>query len=265
MSVQVAVGRIAPGQVALALDGKVLRGSRDTGGAVHLFTALLHGEALVTGRTGHQQAGDSRRSRHCSINSRRVLMHHRRIAHGSSPRTVLRIRGAFYVFTVKGNTPALFGKMPWAGRRSRSAGRPRTSGTAGTESAAVKVMPAPPGLRLPGAAQVMLIEHRHRPENREEVRGGGAGHHQPHRQANPEQLAALIEATGRSKPCTGSGLGQFREDCPPTKNRDALTWAPSLRNLAINALRLAGEPIAAGRQWATSDYRNPLSLLGLTM
>lgn len=39
----------------------------------------------------------------------------------------------------------------------------------------------------------------------------------------------------------------------------------SLRNLAVNALRLADQPIAAGRRWAASDYRNPLTLLGLTM
>ena len=50
VSVQVAVGRIAPGQVALALDGKVLRGSKNADGTVHLFAALLHGEAVVTGQ-----------------------------------------------------------------------------------------------------------------------------------------------------------------------------------------------------------------------
>jgi len=56
----------------------------------------------------------------------------------------------------------------------------------------------------------------------------------------------------------------FREDAHQLKSTAARAVA-SLRNLAINALRLTGEPIAAGRQWAASDYRNPLSLLGLTM
>jgi hypothetical protein len=51
VSVQVAAGRIVPGQVALALDGKMMRGSRDGTGTVHLFAALLHGEAVVTGQT----------------------------------------------------------------------------------------------------------------------------------------------------------------------------------------------------------------------
>src|SRR5260370_2618930 len=37
VSVRVAVGRISPGQVAIALDGKVMRGSRDDDGTVHLF------------------------------------------------------------------------------------------------------------------------------------------------------------------------------------------------------------------------------------
>jgi hypothetical protein len=56
----------------------------------------------------------------------------------------------------------------------------------------------------------------------------------------------------------------FREDAHKLKTGRARILA-TLRNLAINALRLAGEPIAAGRQWAASDYHNPLSLLGLTM
>ena len=37
------------------------------------------------------------------------------------------------------------------------------------------------------------------------------------------------------------------------------------RRIQGELVRLAGEPIAAGRQWAASDYRNPLSLLGLTI
>lgn len=43
-----------------------------------------------------------------------------------------------------------------------------------------------------------------------------------------------------------------------------MSWHPP-GNLAINALRLAGFTIADGRRWATSDYHNPLGLLGLTM
>jgi hypothetical protein len=33
------------------VDGKIMRGSRDGGHTVHLFAALLHGEAVVTGQS----------------------------------------------------------------------------------------------------------------------------------------------------------------------------------------------------------------------
>jgi hypothetical protein len=56
----------------------------------------------------------------------------------------------------------------------------------------------------------------------------------------------------------------FREDAHKLKTGQAHVMA-SLRNLAINALRPADITIADGRQRATSDYHNPLSLLGLTM
>jgi hypothetical protein len=58
--------------------------------------------------------------------------------------------------------------------------------------------------------------------------------------------------------------GDFRDDACKLKAARGQIMA-SLRNLAINALRLADFTIADGRQWATSDYCDPLSLLGLTM
>lgn len=271
VSVQVAVGRIAPGQVALALDGKVLRGSRDTGGAVHLFAALLHGEALVTGqlaigdKTGETKAFapllDQLDIAGAVITADAL---HTVRAHAA----YLRIRGAFYVFTVKGNTPALFGKIDALGWEKVPLGWTTADlGHGRDEVRTIKVMPAPPGLRFPGAAQVMLIERyvTDRKTGKKSAVAVLAITNLTAEQANPEQLAALIRGHWKIEALHWlRDSATFREDAHQLKTGRAHIVA-SLRNLAINALRLAGEPIAAGRQWATSDYRNPLSLLGLTM
>jgi predicted transposase YbfD/YdcC len=84
-------------------------------------------------------------------------------------------------------------------------------------------------------------------------------------QASPEQLPTLVQNHWKIESLHWlRDSATFREDAHQLKSTAARAVA-SLRNLTINALRLAGEPIAADRQWAASDYRNPLSLLGLTM
>ena len=271
VSVQVAVGRIVPGQVALALDGKVLRGSRDGDGTVHLFAAILHGEAVVTGqraitdKTGETKAFapllDTLDIAGAVITADAL---HTVRAHA----TYLHKRGAFYVFTVKGNTPALFARIDVLDWESAPLGWMTSDRRHGRdELRTIKVLPAPPGLGFPAAAQVMLIERylTDRKTGKQPavavlcVTSLTAG------QASPEQLAALVtrHATIESLHWPRDSA-TFREDTHQLKPTAARAVA-SLRNLAINALHLAGEPITAGRQWAASNYRNPLSLLGLTM
>ncbi len=84
-------------------------------------------------------------------------------------------------------------------------------------------------------------------------------------QADPQTLLALVRGHWQIEVLHWlRDSATFREDTHQLKNGPARIIA-TLRNLTINTLRLAGEPIAAGRQWATSDYHNPLSLLGLTI
>lgn len=271
VSIQVAVGRIAPGQVALGLDGKALRGSRDGGGTVNLFAALLHGEAVVIGqaaiadKTGETKAFapllDTLDIAGAVITADAL---HTVRAHA----LYLRERGAFYMFTVKGNTPALFARidaLDWENAQLGWMTSDRAHGR--DELRTIKVLPAPPGLGFPAAAQVMLIERyvTDRKTGKKSAVAVLCVTSLTAAQASPEQLAAL--ARGHWKIESLHWLrdsATFREDAHQLKSTAARAVA-SLRNLAINALRLAGEPITAGRQWAASDYRNPLSLLGLTI
>jgi predicted transposase YbfD/YdcC len=271
VSVQVAVGRIVPGRVALALDGKVLRGSQDAAGTVHLFAAILHGEAVVTGqaaiadKTGETKAFapllDTLDIAGAVITADAL---HTVRAHA----TYLRKRGAFYVFTVKGNTPALFAGIDALDWGSAPLGWMTSDRAHGRdELRTIKVLPAPPGLNFPGAAQVMLIERyvTDRKTGKQSAVTVLCVTNLTAAQASPEQLATLVQGHWKIESLHWlRDSATFREDAHQLKSTAARAVA-SLRNLTINALRLTGEPIAAGRRWAASDHHNPLSLLGLTM
>jgi predicted transposase YbfD/YdcC len=271
VSIQVAAGRIAAGQVAIALDGKKMRGSRDEHGTVHLFAALLHDEAVVTGqrqisdKTGETKAFapllDTLDIKGAVITADAL---HTVQAHA----TYLRGRGAHYVFIVKENTPALFARidaLPWQDTPLGWVSADRGHGR--DEVRTIKVLPAPPGLGFPGARQVMLIERyvTDRKTGKQPAVAVLAVTSLTAAQATPEQLAALVRGHWKIESLHWlRDSATFREDAHQLKTRRARIMA-CLRNLAINALRLAGEPITAGRQWAASDYRNPLTLLGVRL
>lgn len=271
VSAQVAAGRIVPGQVALALDGKVMRGSKDEDGTVHLFAALLHGEGIVTGqraipdKTGETKAFapllDTLDITGAVITADAL---HTVQAHA---RYLLK-RRAFYVFTVKENTPALFDEidaLAWDAEPTAFMTTGRAHGR--DELRTIKVLPAPPGLGFPDAKQVMLIERyvTDRKTGKQSAVAVLAVTNLTADRADPETLLALVRGHWQIEVLHWlRDSATFREDAHKLKTGRARILA-TLRNLAINALRLAGEPIAAGRQWAASDYHNPLSLLGLTM
>jgi predicted transposase YbfD/YdcC len=269
VSIQVAAGRIAPGQVAIALDGKVMRGSRDEHGTVHLFAALLHEEAVVTGQ---RQIGDKTGETKAfqplldTLDIRGAVITADALHTVQAHATYLRERGAHYVFTVKENTPALFARidaLPWEdtplGWMTADRGHGRD------EVRTIKVLPAPEDLGFPGARQVILIERyvTDRKTGRQSAVAVLAVTSLTPGQAGPEELAALVRGHWKIESLHWlRDSATFREDAHQLRNGRARIMA-CLRNLAINALRLAGEPIAAGRQWAASNHRNPLTLLGI--
>lgn len=271
VSMQVAVGRIAPGQVALALDGKVMRGSKNTGGTVHLFAALLHDQAVVTGQSSiPDKAGETKAFAPLldTLDVTGAVITADALHTVRAHAVYLRKRGAFYVFTVKGNTPALFARidaLDWESAPLAWMTSDRAHGR--DELRTIKVLPAPLGLNFPGATQVMLIERyvTDRKTGKQSAVAVLCVTNLTAAQASPQQLAALVRGHWKIESLHWlRDSATFREDVHQLKSTAARAVA-SLRNLAINALRLAGEPITAGRQWAASDYHNPLSLLGLSM
>jgi predicted transposase YbfD/YdcC len=269
VSAQVTIGRIAPGQVALALDGKVMRGSGDEGGSVHLFAALLHGEGIVTGQTAiPDKTGETKAFAPLldTLDITGAVITADALHTVRSHARYLQKRRAFYVFTVKENTPALFDAidaLPWA--QEPIAWMTADRGHGRDEVRTIKVLPAPVGLDFPGARQVMLIERYviDRKTGKQSAVAALAVTNLTPAQADPETLLGLVRGHWQIEVLHWlRDSATFREDAHKLKTASARVLA-TLRNLAINALRLAGETIAAGRQWAASDYRNPLTLLGL--
>jgi predicted transposase YbfD/YdcC len=226
----------------------------DTDGTVHLFAALLHGEGIVTGqraipdKTGETKAFTPLLD---TLDITGAIITADALHTVQAHATYLLKRGAFYVFTVKENTPALFDEidaLAWEAEPTAWMTSDRAHGR--DELRTIKVLPAPPGLGFPDAKQVMLIE-RHvtdRKTGKQSAVAVLAITNLTPRQADPETLLALVRGHWQIEVLHWPrDSATFREDAHKLKTTRARITA-TLRNLAINVLRLAGEPIAAGRQ-----------------
>ncbi|MHB8395052.1 MAG: ISAs1 family transposase [Candidatus Dormibacteria bacterium] len=109
---QVRQGRIEQGQLAVAVDGKSVRGARqEDGRAVHLFAAMVHREGVVIAQSEVDHKTNE-------ISAFRPLLEpldlegvvvtadamHAQVAHANF---LVEEKGADYVFTVKANQPGL--------------------------------------------------------------------------------------------------------------------------------------------------------------
>jgi predicted transposase YbfD/YdcC len=271
---QVAAGR-GPDRPHLCLDGKQLRGSRGADGKpTHLFAALLHEEGVVVAQTGvDSKTNETKRfaplldaldiaGAVVTADALHTVRAHARYLHR---------RGAFYVFTVKENTPALFEKINAVDWEKIPVGWVEEDKAHGREERRViKTAPAPAGLGFPHAKQVMLIERyvTDTKTGKKTAVAVLAVTNLPPEKAGPADLARHIRRHWgiENRLHWVRDSATFREDNHKLAEGNAPHVMASLRNLAVNALRLSGfTSIAAGREWARSDYRNPLSLLGLTM
>ena len=158
----------SPEFVAIAVDGKTVRGATDTeGNQVHLLAAATHRDALVLGQVevgaktneipmfaplleGLAEAG---------VDLTRAVITadalHTQRAHAE----YLHERGAGFVFTVKHNQPGLFAALdalPWS--QTPIAARDIDTGHGRVTTRTIQVLPAPTDLPFPHVNQVWLIE-----------------------------------------------------------------------------------------------------------
>jgi len=180
-------------------------------------------------------------------------------------------RGGQFMFPVKENRRTLFdalNALPWAdtppdlesvdignGRRTR-----RTRRT-------IRVLPAPPDLPFPHVNQVWLIERyvTHTATGKQSAAAQlGVASHTPD-QAGPAKLAAYNRGHWAIESLHWIRDTCYREDRSTTRTRSGPRVLASLRNLAINALRLAGRTdITEATRWAARDMTGPFAILNLT-
>lgn len=264
-----------PAQVRL--DGKTVRGAVNTDGEqLHLLSALA-------GSSGPDQAAvviaqaptDGAKTREPetaralleTLDLRDVTVTADALHTVKATAELIHQQGGHFVLPVKENRPALFDALdalPWAdtpiGHESTEVGHGRST------RRTIRVLPAPPGLPFPHVSQVWLIERY--------VTGSDG------KQSAAAQLGITSHSADQAGAAeiTAFNRGQwaietlhfirdtcYREDQSRVRTRSGPRVLASLRNLAINALRLAGRSdITEATRWANRNMTRPFTILGLT-
>jgi predicted transposase YbfD/YdcC len=261
---------------AVAVDGKSVAGTfgREGGSGVHLMTVLRHDHGTVAGQrqvpTGGELAGF--RPLLDGIDLAGTVVTADALHTQRDHARYLHDRGAHYVFTVKTGWPLVYPQLdslPWDDMpalvfEDRGHGR--------SELRTIRVAPLGEhgfgDVDFPHAAHAFLIE-RYRTCHATGRRGAFAalgvtsltGDH-----AHPARIASHLRGHwGIENRLHWVRDVTYREDASRVRTGNAPRVMASLRNLAINALRLAGHTnIATGLRHTARDFTRPLALLGIT-
>jgi hypothetical protein len=267
----------SPELVAIAVDGKTVRGATDTeGNQVHLLAAATHHNSLVLGQV---QVGaktneipmfapllDELAATGIDLTSAVITADalHTQRAHAE----YLHERGAGFVFTVKQNQPTLFAALdtlawsavPLAAREvDTSHGRVTTR--------TIQVLPAPADLPFPHVNQVWLIErYTTDPAGRPLSAVAALGvTNLPAQPGTPQCLASLVRHHWGIESLHWLRDTLYHEDNSTIRTRSGPRVMAALRNLAIGAIRLTGRrDITEATRSASRDMHRPFKILKLT-
>jgi len=270
---------------ALAVDGKAMCGAVDEDGCVpYLLAAATHASTTVV---AERQVGAKSNEvpelapllRGLPLGGWVLTMDagHTVRAHATFITEELL---AHYVMVVKGNQPTLFARLDaldWAA--VPVAHTTVDKGHGRRERRTIRVLPAPPGLGFPAAAQVFLIERYTTRTVRRRAKGS--------RRYTTKQVQSAVAVLGVTSLSAREAAGQhlaayvrgqwaienkihwvrdvtFREDASQVKTRFRPRIMATFRNLAIGLIRQAGyTKIAATIRRIRSDPYLLLAILGL--
>ena len=257
---------------AIAVDGKTLRGATQPGGRpVHLLAALDHATGAVLAQ--HQVDGAPEEVTGfqpllagldlTGVTVTADALHTKRDA----AKFLVTDKHAHYLLTVTANQPTLHAQLrqlPWHDvpvlHRSRDRGHGRV------ETRSLKVVTVA-GLGFPHARQALQITRRVRDLHSRRWRTVVvyAVTDLTFTQASPAQLADLLRGHWTIENTLHWVRDvTFTEDASRVRTGTAPRAMATLRNLAIDALRLAGiTNIAAGLRPIGRDPARPLALLGI--
>lgn len=258
---------------AIALDGKSLRGTfaRTGGAGVHLMAGITHHTGIVVGQRLVPQGGSEvtwfapvldhvtdLAGVVITADTLHTTREHARYVTG---------RGGHYVFIAKKQLHRLHNLLHDLDWTSAGLSSTDTIGHGRTEQRTLEILPAPADVAFPGAAQVFRIT-RQRVDH-------ATGKQETHtwvgvtdlttQDATPAQIAALLRGHWHIE----NRLHWVRdvtygEDASRVRTGTAPRTMATLRNLAISALRTAGNTnIAQALRAMARDITRPLNLLGI--
>ncbi len=262
------------GRVAVAVDGKTVRGARvGEQTAPHLLAAATHerpvvlAQRAVPGKTNEipmvpALLDDLRAAGH-DLAAMTFTLDALHTQHATAD--LLEGAGAGYVMTVKANQPTLLAAIIDAlGTGTPASTGQRSRGHARTAERLLQVVPAT-GIVFPGAAQVFrIIRHtggldgqRTRKEVVHAITNLAAAH------TGPAQLATLVRGHWSiENPIHWVRDVTYREDASTVRTGNAPAVLAAVRNVVTTVLRLAGAAnIAAARRAAILDPRTAIRLL----
>ncbi|MGC4857309.1 ISAs1 family transposase [Micromonospora sp. DT4] len=262
----------------LRLDGKTVRGAVDhDGDQLHLMSALVgpprSGAASVIvaqAPTDGAKTSEPATARALleTLDLRGVTVTADALHTVKATADLIHQQGGEFVLPVKQNRQALFdalNTLPWAD--TPIACHDPDSGHGRSTRRTIRVLPAPPDLPFPHVNQVWLIE-RYATDNASGQQSAaaqlGVASHTPDR-ASPAELAAYNRGHWAIESLHFIHDTCHHEDQSTVRTRSGPRVLASLRNLANNALRLAGRPdITEATRWAARNMTRPFTILGLT-
>ncbi|GAA2717559.1 ISAs1 family transposase [Actinoplanes palleronii] len=272
---QVPTSSDTPAQVRL--DGKTVRGAVNTDGEqLHLLSALagtpgpdpaavIIAQAPTDGAKTREP--ETARALLETLDLREVTVTADALHTVKATADLIHQQGGHFVLPVKENRAALFAALdalPWAttaiGHESTETGHGRST------RRTIRVLPAPPGLPFPHVNQVWLIERYITGSDGKQSAAAQLGvTSHPAEAAGPAEIAAFNRGQWAIETLHFIRDTCYREDHSRIRTRSGPRVLASLRNLAINALRLAGRTnITEATRWANREMTRPFTILGLT-
>jgi predicted transposase YbfD/YdcC len=268
--------RDEPALVAIAVDGKTVRGAVDAqGDQVHLLAAATHQDYLVLGQV---EVGAKTNEipmfaplletlAATGIDLATTVITADALHSQRSHAQYLHEHGAEFVLTVKQNQPTLYAaldSLPWAA--TPIAARHVHTGHGRITTRTIQTLPAPVDLPFPHVNQVWLIERYVTDTagtSRSAVAALGVTSLTPDR-ATPETIATYVRQHWGIESLHWLRDTVYREDDSTARTRSGPRVMASLRNLAIGAYHLLGRrDITEATRWAARAMHRPFELLGL--
>lgn len=265
-----------PALVAIAVDGKTVRGAVDArGNQVHLLAAATHQDCLVLGQV---EVGAKTNEipmfaplletlAAAGIDLATTVITADALHSQRSHAQYLHEHGAEFVLTVKQNQPTLYAALdalPWAATPIAAHHIDTSHGRITTRT--IQTLPAPPNLPFPHVNQVWLIERYVTDTagtSRSAVAALGVTSLTTPR-ATPENIATYVREHWGIESLHWLRDTVYREDDSTARTRSGPRVMAALRNLAIGAYHLRGRhDITEATRWATRVMDRPFKILNL--